>query len=93
MIEKQEPTLICDGVSDGEDRCGEQNLCTVAFEEPTLRELNGSVSRWLVNRPEYEFLSFSHAVETRWKKGPMSNPQPIPAFTGLLVVRFRGRAA
>lgn len=88
MIEKQKPTLACEG-GGGEGRCGEQNLCSVAFEEPTLWELNATVSRWLAYRPQYEPLSFSHAVETRWERAPMANPQPVPAYTGVLLVRIR----
>jgi hypothetical protein len=90
MAEGRRPTPRCEG--DGENRCGEQILCTVAFEEPTLRGLEASVGRWLTDNPTHGIVCLSHAVETHaaetpWETAPMSNPRPVPAHTGLLVVR------
>lgn len=84
-------TLVC-GRGDAAD-CEGGRLCTVFFEAQNLGLLGKGVTGWMMRYSHYRPVSLSHAVETRWKRGPMANPQPIPAYTGVLLVSIGEQAA
>lgn len=60
------------------------------FKAPDLTWLGQDVSEWLAQRPGYETLSFSHAVEMSWQRhSAFANAQPVPTYTGVLLVRHQ----
>ncbi|BBL80936.1 hypothetical protein RxyAA322_27900 [Rubrobacter xylanophilus] len=77
-------TMVCE--QDGEALCRAEGPCTVFFEAQNLGLLGRKVMDWMASHPHYRSISLSHAVETRWKRAPMANPQPVSAYTGVLLV-------
>ena len=70
--------------------CAEEERCAVLFEAPSFERLGEELSGWLSERTDYEPVSFSHAVETRWQRSSaFANSQPVPSYTGMLLVRHQ----
>lgn len=78
-------TMVCE--QDGEALCEAGDLCTVFFEAQNLGLLGRKLMDWMVSYPHHRPISFSHAIERRWKRAPMAHPQPVSVCTGMLLMR------
>lgn len=82
------PVALCGPQAGGD--CAEEERCAVLFEAPSFERLGEELSGWLSERTDYEPVSFSHAVETRWQRSSaFANSQPVPSYTGMLLVRHQ----
>lgn len=82
------PVALC-GPEAASD-CANEDRCAVMFEAPSFERLGEVLSVWLSERTDYEPVSFSHAVETSWRRSSaFANAQPFPSYTGVLLVRHQ----
>ncbi|HTK07959.1 MAG TPA: hypothetical protein VL485_12375 [Ktedonobacteraceae bacterium] len=60
---------------------------SIVLEASTLLELSKRATDWMRAHPHSQLLTFSHALETRFKPvAGLAGPRPYSVYTGMLLV-------